>query len=105
MDIFEVTSPIGGPVVRQQHITPRLDHLNGKTVGEVWNGVFKGDQTFPLIRKLLRERVPGIKIVPYTEFPFQHGGDNPTQQKALAARIAALAREKGCDALISGNGA
>lgn len=105
MDTFEVTSPIGGPVVRQQHITRRLDDLSGKTVGEVWNGVFKGDQTFPLIRELLKEKFPGIKIIPYTEFPFRHGGDNPTQQKALAAQIAALAREKGCNALISGNGA
>lgn len=105
MDRFEVISPAGGPVVRQRNIAPRLDDLRGKTIGEVWNGVFKGDQTFPLIRELLKERVPGINIVPYTEFPFRHGGDNPTQQKERAAAIAKRAKEKGCDALITGNGA
>jgi hypothetical protein len=105
LETFEVISPAGGPVVRQQDVAPRLDALEGKTIGEVWNGVFKGDQTFPLIRQLLKERIPGIRIVPYTEFPFHHGGDNPSQQKALAVEIAALAKEKGCDAIITGNGA
>lgn len=105
MDSFEVVSPVGGPVVRQHAIAQRLGDLHGKTIGEVWNGVFKGDQTFPLIRKLLTEKFPGVRILPYTEFPFRHGGDDPSAQKALAVEIAALAREKGCDALISGNGA
>ena len=105
MDKFDVISPAGVPVVGQRNIAPRLDDLKGKTIGEVWNGVFKGDQTFPLIRELLKERIPGIRIVPFTEFPFRHGGDNPTQQKALAVEIAALAKQKGCDAVITGNGA
>lgn len=105
MDKFDVISPAGVPVVRQQNIAPRLEDLKGKTIGEVWNGVFKGDQTFPLIRELLEERIPGVRIIPFTEFPFRHGGDNPTQQKALAVEIAALAKQKGCDALITGNGA
>lgn len=104
MDSFDVISPVGGPVIRQAGIAPRLSDLHGKTVGEVWNGVFKGDQTFPVIRQMLKERFPSITIIPYTEFPFRHGGDNPTQQNQLAAEIAAMAREKGCDALISGNG-
>ena len=105
MDKFDVISPAGGPVVTQRGIAPRLKDLNGKTIGEIWNGVFKGDQTFPLIRQLLKDRFPGVKIIPYTEFPFRHGGDSPAQQQKLAREIAALAREKGCDALISGNGA
>ena len=105
MDRFDVISPAGLPVVRQRGIAQRLDALRGKTIGEVWNGLFKGDQTFPIIRELLKARVPGIKIVPYTEFPYRHGGDNPTHQKAVAAEIASLAKLKGCDALITGNGA
>ena len=31
--------------------------------------------------------------------------DNPARQRTLAQEIAALAKEKGCDAVISGNGA
>lgn len=105
MQRFDVISPAGGPAVRQHSIAPRLSDLSGKTIGEVWNGVFKGDQTFPVLRELLKERIPGIRIIPYTEFPHRHGGDNPSQQRALAAEIAALAKAKGCDALITGNGA
>ena len=105
MEKFEVVSPVGGEAVAQRSIAPRLQDLNGRTVGEIWNGVFKGDQTFPVIRQLLKQRYPAVKIVPYTEFPHIYGGDNPTAQKQLAKQLAALAKEKGCDAVISGNGA
>ena len=105
MEKIEVVSPAGGEVVSQKQLAPRLHDLNGKTVGEIWNGVFKGNETFPVIRELLQQRFPGLKIVPYTEFPFRHGGDNPTQQKEHAQHLAVLAKEKGCDAIISGNGA
>ena len=92
MDKIEVVSPVGGEAVKQRGISPRLPDLNGKTVGEIWNGVFRGEHTFPFIRAMLQERFPGIKIIPYTDFPY-------------AKQIAALAKEKGCDAIISGNGA
>ena len=105
MDSFEVLSPAGGEVIAQKQIAPRLDDLNGKTVAEIWNGVFKGDQTFPLLRRLLKQKYPSINVIPYTEFPHIYGGDNPTAQKKLAKQLAALAKEKGCDAVISGNGA
>ena len=105
MEKIEVVSPAGGEAVAQKSVSQRLQDLNGKTVGEIWNGVFKGDQTFPIIRRLLKERYPGVKVVPFTAFPHIYGGDNPTEQKKLAKRLAALAKEKGCDAIISGNGA
>lgn len=105
MEKIEVVSPVGGDVIRQTTVAPRLPDLAGKTVCEMWNGVFKGDFTFPVIRELLQEKYPGVKVIPYTEFPFFHGGDNPTYQAKLARKMAALAKEKGCDALISGNGA
>lgn len=101
----EVVSPLGLEVVKQSGAARRLDNLNGKTVGEFWNGVFKGDQTFPVIRRLLRQQFPGLKIIPFTEFPHAPGSDSPSKQRELAQRMAALAREKGCDAVISGNGA
>ena len=82
-----------------------LKSLEGKTVAESWNGDFKGDLTFPIIRKLLQERYPGIRIVPYDKLPYLYGADDPAQQKALAKRIAARAKELECDAVISGNGA
>jgi hypothetical protein len=100
-----VHSPLGGETVKHNATAPRLGNLNGKTIGESWNGDFKGDYTFPVIRQLLTENYPGVKVIPYTEFPYIHGADNPTAQKELAKQIAARAKELGCDALVSGNGA
>ena len=105
MERIEVVSPAGGESIAPRSTSSRLDSLDGKTIGEIWNGVFKGDQTFPVIRRLLKQRYPRIKIVPYTEFPFLHTGDDPRHQMQLARDLAALAKGKGCDAVISGNGA
>jgi hypothetical protein len=92
-------------VIAAKGTAPRLPDLDGKTIGEVWNGVFKGDVTFPLIRKALAARYPRARIIPFTAFPHLKGADNPAAQRAHAHQIATLAREHGCDAVISGNGA
>jgi hypothetical protein len=105
MEKLEVVSPAGVAAVTAAGVAPRLGDLNGKTVAEVWNGVFKGDLTFPVIRQLLKAKFPGIKIIPYTEFYHQPGSDVPAHQRELAREIAAAAGARGCDALISGNGA
>jgi hypothetical protein len=105
MEKLEVVSPAGLEAVRTQGAAPRLPDLNGRTIGEIWNGVFKGDLTFPRIRALLQQRYPGVTIVPYTEFPHAPGSDHPAEQRERAQRLARLAKEQGCDAVISGNGA
>ena len=105
MEKLQVLSPAGLAVVAPGGSARRIDSLDGKTVGEVWNGVFKGDFTFPIIRKLLLAKYPRLKIIPYTEFPHLPGSDHPARQRELARRIAVIAQEKGCDAVISGNGA
>jgi hypothetical protein len=105
MEKHDVVSPLGLEAVKSVGNARRLDRLEGKTVGEFWNSVFKGDQTFPVIRRLLQQRFPDLKIVPFTEFPHAPASDHPAKQRELARRMAALAREKGCDAVISGNGA
>lgn len=105
MQTFDVVSPEGLEAVERRRLAPRLDTLHGKTICEIWNGVFKGDVTFPILRAQLEERFPGLRVVPYTEFPHAPGSDNPARQRMLAQEIATLARQKGCDAVISGNGA
>ena len=101
---MEVISPIGGESVEKKTIAPRLDTLNGKTVCETWNEDFKGDYMFPVYRELLKERYPGVKVIPYTEFPISPWRGTPASQREVAKQIATLAKERGCDALISGNG-
>ena len=100
-----VHGPLGGETLAQKSLARRLGDLDGKTIGESWNGDFKGDVTFPIIRKHLQERFPRLKIVPYDQFPYLHGADHPAHQKALARDIALRAQALGCDAVISGNGA
>ena len=100
-----VVSPVGADAVKPSRAAQRLDGLEGKTICEIWNGVFKGDITFPIIRTLLKEKYPELKVIPYTEFPYAPISDNPTQQRQHAQQLAALAKEKGCDAVIFGNGA
>lgn len=100
-----VVSPAASGAGKRAHAAPRLDALDGKTICEVWNGVFKGDVTFPLIRERLTTQYRGLRIIPYTQFPHTYGSDDPVRQREHAQRIAALVREAGCDAVISGNGA
>ena len=101
---IEVVSPLGAESVTKESIVPRHETLEEKTVCEVWNGDFKGDFTFPAYRDLLKERYPGVKVIPFTDFPFSSIRGTPAHQRALDQKIVALAKERGCDALISGNG-
>ena len=105
MEKFEVVSPAGLDAVSAGGAARRLDDLNGKTVAEIWNGVFKGDVAFPIIRRLLQERYRGLNIIPYTEFPHVPGSDHPLQQRERARRTAALAKARGAHAVITGIGA
>ncbi|MBX3651654.1 MAG: hypothetical protein KF771_09800 [Burkholderiales bacterium] len=105
MEMMQVVSPAGISAAKIINASPRIEDLNGKTVCEVWNGVFKGDITFPIIRKLLKAKYPGVKIIPFTEFYHLPGSDVPKHQRELAQQIVASAKEKGCDAILSGNGA
>ena len=105
MEKLEVLSPVGEETIKHKAVAPPLAKIEGMTIGEVWNGVYKGNETFPILREFLKERFPGIKIIPYTEFPANYGGETRKEQQEAARRIAELAKEKGCDAIITGNGA
>jgi hypothetical protein len=101
---IDVISPVGMQVSEGKGVASRLDTLEGKTVCEVYNHHFKGDYMFHLYRRLLQERYPGVKVIPYTESPTSFVGGDPEYHRKASREIAAFAKEKGCDALISGNG-
>ena len=98
---LRVVSPIGKPISVGKPIAPRVPDLRGKTVGEVWNGMFRGDVMFPTIRQLLEKQYPGIKFIPYTEFPIITPAGNIDQ---ICQSIKETILRKGCDAVISGVG-
>ena len=99
-----VVSPEGLALGSTKGISPHLDTLEGKTIGEVYNNHFKGEQMFRAYRRLLTEKYPGVKIIPYDQFPIIYVGGDPASQKKTAEKAAALAKEWGCDAIITGNG-
>jgi len=103
---YEVVSPLGEAVVEMIPMAPRLDTLEGKTIGELWNGGFRGDETFPIIEKMLRKRYPGVRMIPYTEFSlFTIASLHPEKKQETLRALRAELKEKGCDAVITGNGA
>ncbi|MBI2859621.1 MAG: hypothetical protein HYX90_11125 [Chloroflexi bacterium] len=96
MTTFEVYDPTGAVVTARFHHAPRVPDLNGKTVCELSNGLWQDHRTFPLIRRLLREKFPDINIVPYTEFPAK-------LTEIDIDGIAQVVSGKGCHAVIGGN--
>ena len=103
-DRFSVLSPEGMPLGAIGKVSPPLPTLEGKTIGEVYNNHFSGELMFRTYRRLFEARYRGITIVPFTEFPIVYVGGDAASQKRVAKEVAALAKERGCDAIITGNG-
>lgn len=103
-EIMRVISPEGLPLGATGSVSPPLHDLAGKTIGEVYNNHFRGELMFQTYRRLFQEKYPGVRIIPFHEFPTVYVGGDAASQKKTAKEIAALAKAKGCDALISGNG-
>ena len=101
---MKVISPEGLPLVAAGSVSRPLADLNGKTIGEVYNNHFKGELMFQTYRRLFEKKYPGIRIIPYDQFPIVYVGGDAASQKKVAKEIAKLAKEKGCDAIITGNG-
>jgi hypothetical protein len=103
-EIIGVITPEGLPPGATTNIARHLDTLDGKTIGEVYNNHFKGELMFQTYRRLFKEKFKNVKIIPFTEFPIVYVGGDAESQKRIAKEIAALAKERGVDALITGNG-
>lgn len=98
--VYEVVWPRGNRVAETVPYARRLDTLEGKTVCELSNLIYRSDELFPLLEKALSKRYEGIKFVSYETFGSIHGGE---ERKVIAALPDALKQNK-CDAVISGVG-
>ena len=103
-ETLKVLSPEGLPIAATGGVSRPLDSLEGKTIGEVYNNHFNGELMFNTYRRLFKAKYPNIRIIPFNEFPIVYVGGDAASQKKTAREIAALAKERGVDALISGNG-
>lgn len=97
-EIHQVVWPRGRRVVEAAALAPRLPKLDGATIGELWDYLFRGDEIFPLLREELGRRFPGLRFVRYDVFGSTHGGDEHRVLAALPERL----RQEGVDAVISG---
>ncbi len=98
---YEVVWPLGKTMSKPVAMAPALQDFNGKTVCEIWDWVFRGDQMYTVINEELRKRYPGVKIVDHKTMGDSHGKN----EREYVANLADLLRQHGCDAVISGVGA
>lgn len=95
---YEVYWPRAARQVKQKALAARPATLNGKTVAQLWDYLFRGDDVFALLEEGLKTRYPGVRFIGWREFGNTHGSDEREMVKALPGRLKAL----GVDAVISG---
>lgn len=99
--LYEVVWPLGRFVSPPVDPAPALADLNGKTVCELWDWVFRGDQMYDVINEELRKKFPGVKVVEWKLL----GNTNANDAREYVANLPELLRQHGCDAIISAVGA
>lgn len=90
--------PRGRKTVGMRPLAKRIDTLDGKTIGELWDDLFRGDEIFPMLREELGRRFQGVRFVNYRVFGSTHGG----AEHHTIAELPEKLREHRVDAVISG---
>ena len=94
--------PLSHRVVKRVPQAPRVANLNGKTICELWDVIFRGETIFPLVREHIRKRFPGVKFIEYSEIGNFYGA---REEQDIATRLPEMVKAKGADAAIIGIGA
>lgn len=97
MTTLEVYNPCGATEILQLH-APRLNSLDGKTIGFVSNDAWQAHRILPLIAELMEHEFNGLKTIPYTEFPI--GNLNIDSDQTIEQ-----AKKRGVDAVVIGSAA
>lgn len=97
---YAVVWPRGRSTERNREYSRRLDTLEGKTIGELWNWSFKGDKIFPMLRRELSRRYSGVEFVTYDVFGSIEVPDGRKVIETIPDRL----RQNKCDAVIVGVG-
>ncbi len=95
---YEVLWPRAERQQKGKTLAPRLASLEGKTVAQLWDFLFRGDELFEALEQGLKERFPGIRFVSWRDFGNTHGGDERQVIAGLPERMKSLR----VDAVISG---
>lgn len=97
---YEVVWPRGERKQGLQPLAPRLDTLEGKTIAELWDYRFRGDEVADIVQENFKARFPGVKFIGWREFGSTHGQD----ERAVLASLQDKFKEMGVDAVISSMG-
>lgn len=94
---YAVVWPCGDRKQAMRPLAKRLDTLNGKTVAQLWDFLFAGDEVFIALEEKLRETYPDVTFVSWREF----GSTHAVNEKELLASLPKRFKELGVDAAIS----
>jgi hypothetical protein len=97
---YEVVWPRSPRTITINPVAKRLDTLRGKTVAQLWDYIFRGDEIFPILEEELGKRFPEVKFINYNVFGSTHGD----KEREVVASIAAKLKQYQVDAVISGMG-
>ena len=95
--LYEVVWPRGERKQALRPLAKRLGTLSGKTVAQLWDYLFAGDEVFTALEEKLRERYPGVKFISWREF----GSTHAVNEKELLASLPQRFKDLGVDAAIS----
>ena len=95
--VYEVVWPCGERKQALRPLAKRLGTLKGKTIAQLWDFLFAGDEVFTVLEEKLREQYPDVKWVNWREF----GSTHAVNEKELLASLPRRFKEMGVDAAIS----
>ncbi len=94
---YNVVWPVAELRLKLRPLARRLDTLRGKTVAQLWDFLFAGDEVFAALEAKLAEDYPDIKWISWREFGSTHG----VNEKEILASLPQRFKELGVDAAIS----
>ena len=97
---YEVVWPRSERQQKNQPLARRLDSLNGKTVAELWDFRYRGNEVYRMLEEDLKDRFPDVRFVNWREFGSTYGSD----EREIVAGLPARFRELGVDAVVSAMG-
>jgi hypothetical protein len=92
---MQVLNPTGASEITRLH-APRVDTLNGKTIGVLSNDVWQAHRTLPLVCELLKQQFPNSAIAPLEDVKL---GNEAIEKDETAD----LVKKRGWDAVVIGN--
>jgi hypothetical protein len=95
---YEALWPRAPRQMQQRALAGRLNRLEGVTIAQLWDDLFKGDVVFELLEEGLKARFPGVRFVSWRDLGSSLGDREREILAALPERLRAL----GVDAVISG---